>query len=80
SISHDPSSLTLYGTVPMNRSFPYSLMNTSKAENVTLEQLNNEELLDHCRDQCLVESNKALDLLKENFDQKSSATSLIRSI
>ncbi|CAF5110582.1 unnamed protein product, partial [Rotaria socialis] len=55
SISHDPASLTLYGTVSMNRSFPYSLMNKSTTENVALEQLNNEELLDHCRDQCLVE-------------------------
>ncbi|CAF1038733.1 unnamed protein product [Rotaria sordida] len=80
SFSNDSSSLTLYGTVPMNRSFPYSVMNKSNHENVTFEQLNNEELLNQCREQCLKESNKALKLLQTNFDQKSSATTLLRSI
>jgi hypothetical protein len=81
SISTDsPSSLTLYGTVPMNRSFPYSIMNQSNNQMITFEQLNNKDLLDKCREQCLRESNKALELLETNFDQKSSATILLRSI
>ncbi|CAF4751556.1 unnamed protein product, partial [Rotaria sp. Silwood1] len=80
SFANDSSSLTLYGTVPMNRSFPYSIMNKSNNENVTFEQLNNKELLDQCREQCLKESNKAIELLQTNFDQKSSATILLRSI
>lgn len=68
----------LYGTVPINRSFPYSLMDKTKNENITFEQLNDEALLDQCREQCFKESNKALELLQTNFDQKSSATSLLR--
>ncbi|CAF2415176.1 unnamed protein product [Rotaria sp. Silwood2] len=80
SFSNDSSSLTLYGTVPMNRSFPFSIMNKSNNENVTFEQLNNEQLLDQCRKQCLKESNRAIELLQTNFDQKSSATILLRSI
>jgi hypothetical protein len=80
SISSDSSSLALYGTVPINRSFPYSLTARSSNELVTFEQLNNETLLDQCREQCFKESNKALELLQTNFDQKSSATILLRSI
>lgn len=80
SIQSDSSILAQYGTVPVNRSFPYSMMNKLTNENVTFEQLNNQELLDECRGQCLKESNKALELLKTNFDQKSSATNLLRLI
>ncbi len=80
SIPSDSSSLSLYGTVPINRSFPYSLTTRSSNELVTFEQLNNETLLDQCREQCFKESNKALELLQTNFDQKSSATILLRSI
>ncbi|CAF4100654.1 unnamed protein product [Rotaria sp. Silwood2] len=50
------------------------------SKNVTFEQLNNEQLLDQCRKQCLKESNRAIELLQTNFDQKSSATILLRSI
>jgi hypothetical protein len=78
--SNDLSSLTLYGTVPINRSFPYSIMNKSTNELINIEELNNENLLDSCREQCLKESNKALELLEKNFEQKSSATILLRSI
>ena len=74
------SPLMVYGTVPLTRSFPYSIMTKSENETVTFEQLNNEELLNKCRGQCLEESNKALELLLTNFDQKSSATNLICSI
>ncbi len=80
SITNNSSSLTLYGTVPINRSFPYSIMNRLTNELVSLEELNNEKLLDQCREQCIKESNKALELLQTNFDQKSSATILLRSI
>jgi hypothetical protein len=80
SISTDSMPLTLYGTVPMNRSFPYSIKSESKNETITLDQLNNDELLDQCREQCSKESNKALELLDKYFDQKSSATILLRSI
>lgn len=80
SLPTDSSALTLYGTVPINRSFLYSVMNRSSAELVTFEQLKNDHLLDQCREQCFRESNKALELLKINFDQKSSATALLRSI
>jgi arginyl-tRNA synthetase len=80
SITNDSSALALYGTVPINRSFPYSVMNRSTNELVKFEELNNEKLLDQCRKQCLNESNKALELLQTNFDQKSSATNLLRSI
>jgi arginyl-tRNA synthetase len=55
-------------------------MNRSTNELVKFEELNNEKLLDQCRKQCLNESNKALELLQTNFDQKSSATNLLRSI
>lgn len=74
SISNDSSSLMLYGTAPINRSFPYSISNKITNE------LNDETLLDQCREQCLNESNKALELLQTNFDQKSTATILLRSI
>jgi arginyl-tRNA synthetase len=80
SISKDSSSLSLYGIAPMNCSFPYSIMTRSDNETVTFEDLNNKELLDKCREQCLKESNKALELLQTNFDQKSSATVLLRSV
>ncbi len=80
SITNNSSSLTLYGTVPINRSFPYSIMNRLTNELVSLEELNNEKLLNQCREQCIKESNKALELLQTNFDQKSSATILLRSI
>ncbi len=80
SIINNSSNLTLYGTVPINRSFPYSIMNRLTNELVSLEELNNEKLLDQCREQCIKESNKALELLQTNFDQKSSATILLRSI
>ncbi len=76
SISKDSSSLSLYGIAPMNCSF----MTRSDNETVTFEDLNNKELLDKCREQCLKESNKALELLQTNFDQKSSATVLLRSV
>jgi hypothetical protein len=55
-------------------------MNRLTNELVSLEELNNEKLLDQCREQCIKESNKALELLQTNFDQKSSATILLRSI
>ena len=82
SSSTDSSSkLTLYGTVPINRSFPYSIFNEkNRNELLTFEQLNNEQLLDQCREQCFRESQKALQLLQSNFDAKSSATKLLRSI
>ncbi len=80
SISKDSSSLSLYGIAPMHCSFPYSIMTRSENETVTFEDLNNKELLDKCREQCLKESNKALELLQTNFDQKSSATVLLRSV
>jgi hypothetical protein len=80
SISNDSSNLTLYGTVPMNRSFPYSITNRVENELIHFKQLNNDKLLDQCREQCLKESNKAFELLQTNFDQKSSATILLRSI
>ena len=82
SSSTDSSSkLTLYGTVPINRSFPYSIFNEkNRNELLTFEQLNNEQLLDQCREQCFRESQKALELLQSNFDAKSSATKLLRSI
>ncbi|UJR23472.1 hypothetical protein I4U23_026472 [Adineta vaga] len=76
----DSSSLTLYGTVPINRSFPFSLMKKSSNESVASEELNDQQLLDQCREQCLKESNKALILLQTNFDQQSPATTLLRSI
>jgi hypothetical protein len=78
--STDSSSLTLYGTVPINRSFPYSIMNESTDKLITFDQLKNEKFLDQCREQCLNESNKALEILQTDFDQKSSATNLLRSI
>jgi hypothetical protein len=80
SVSTDSPSLILYGTAPMNRSFPYSIMAKSSNEMITFDQLNNKELLDTCREQCLKESNKALELLQKGFDQKSSATIFLRSI
>ncbi len=80
SLPPDSSSLTLYGTVPINRSFPYSMMSESSKESITLEQLKNENFLDQCREQCLKESNKALEILKTDFDEKSSATNVLRSI
>lgn len=82
SSSNDPSpSLTLYGTVPINRSFPYSLMNENSGnELITFDQLKNDQFLDQCREQCFRESNKAVEILKTDFDQKSSATKLLRSI
>ena len=73
-IPNDSSSLMLYGTVPVNRSFPYSIGNK------TTNELNDENLLNQCREQCLRECNKALELLQTNFDQKSTATILLRSI
>jgi len=78
--STDSSSLTLYGTVPINRSFPYSIMNESTDKLITFDQLKNEKFLDQCREKCLNESNKALEILQTDFDQKSSATNLLRSI
>ncbi|CAF1005120.1 unnamed protein product [Adineta steineri] len=80
SISNDSSTLALYGNVPIDRSFPYSISTRSTNDKVTVEELNDEKLLDKCREQCLRESNKALELLQTNFDQKSSATALLRSI
>ena len=81
SMSTDPSpSLTLYGTVPMNRSFPYSLHGESSQTTISMEQLSSEALLDRCREQCFNESSKALTLLSTNFDQTSAATRLLRSM
>jgi hypothetical protein len=80
SLSTDSSSLTLYGTVPINRSFPYSILSQFSNELITFNQLKDEKLLDQCREQCLNESNKALEILQTDFDQKSSATNLLRSI
>ena len=70
SISTDSPTLLLYGTAPMNRSFPYSVLNKSSNEMITFNQLNNKELLDQCREQCLKESNKALELLQKGFRSK----------
>ena len=72
--------MTVYGTVPMNRSFPYAIVDRSKSRTITMEQLNDDQLLDQCRSQCLRESNKALDLLSTQFDATSPATRLLRSI
>lgn len=82
SSSNDPSSsLVLYGTVPINRSFPYSIMNGNGGnELITFEQLKNDQLLDQCREQCFAESNKAMEILRTDFDPNSSATKLLRSI
>ena len=79
---NDPSlSLTLYGTVPINRSFPYSLMNENSGnELITFDQLKTDQLLNQCREQCFHESKKAMEILQTDFDQKSSATKLLRSI
>ena len=75
SMSNDPSSsLTLYGTVPLNRSFPYSLQGGSDSTAIS------EALLDRCREQCFNESSKALTLLSKDFDQTSAATRLLRSM
>jgi hypothetical protein len=80
SIIHDPPAMTVYGTVSMNRSFPYSIVDRSKNGTTTMEQLNDDQLLDQCRSQCLRESNKALDLLSTQFDPTSPATRLLRSM
>lgn len=77
---NDSSSATPYGTVPLTRSFPYSLLNRKTNDLITFEELNNVDLLDQCREQCLNESQKAFDLLRTNFDPNSSATKVLQSI
>ena len=61
-------------TVSMDRSFPASMLTQSSRSVVSME------ILDQCREQCSRESDKALELLSNHFDQTSSATQLLRSI
>jgi len=74
---NDSSSATPYGTVPLTRSFPYSLLNRKTNDLITFEELNNVDLLDQCREQCLNESQKAFDLLRTNFFEELNNVDLL---
>ena len=76
----DPLATSIYGTVPVSLSFPYSCLTRSQDRTGPIEQVFDEKLLDQCRAECSSESNKALALLSTSFDSSSSATKLLHSM
>ena len=84
-ISSNSFLVTAHTTATMNRSFPFAMMQETKkqkSENSITEisHCNERSVLDKCRRQCLLESDKALALLDKNFNVEPSATDILRAL